>query len=315
MKRHIFILLIFTFIAGFSAAQTADVKNFRQEGIASWYGREFDGKPTASGEIYNSSLLTAAHPSLPFGTMLKVTNKNNSRQVIVRVNDRGPFVAARIVDLSRGAAEILDMIKTGTAPVLIEQTDEKTIAAAQAAPAPVSAAEIKQPVPEPSETIAQEQKAQGTNVTEPQAQESDNRELLVQEPKTQEPKVLEPPAREPPVLAPKPQEPKAKEPAASVSAPPIPAFFNAPPTRIIGNIPPSESTKLYRLQIGAYKIPRNATDAYEKLKKAGLNPAYEQSGEYYRVVLAGLRARDIRSIAQTLGNTGYREAIIREESR
>jgi rare lipoprotein A (peptidoglycan hydrolase) len=93
---------------------------FRQEGNASWYGNEFEGRRTASGEIFNSSLLTAAHPTLPFGTFLVVTNRNNNRQVTVKVNDRGPFVANRIIDVSRAAAEQLDMIYAGIAPVYIE---------------------------------------------------------------------------------------------------------------------------------------------------------------------------------------------------
>jgi len=93
---------------------------FRQEGIASWYGPQFEGRPTASGEIFNSSHFTAAHPTLPFGTFLLVTNRNNNRQVSVRVNDRGPFVEGRIIDVSQAAAEHLGMIVTGTAPVIIE---------------------------------------------------------------------------------------------------------------------------------------------------------------------------------------------------
>jgi rare lipoprotein A len=104
----------------FSQESSAD---FRQEGIASWYGMEFAGKPTASGEIFNPSDMTAAHPKLPFGTFLRVTNTHNGKQVIVRVNDRGPFAAARIVDLSESAAEQLDMIITGTAPVIIESVN------------------------------------------------------------------------------------------------------------------------------------------------------------------------------------------------
>jgi rare lipoprotein A len=98
----------------------ADLSNFRQEGIASWYGTEFDGRPTASGEIFNSSLYTAAHPTLPFGTILGITNLNNGRKVNVKVNDRGPFVSSRIIDLSQAAAQMLDMITAGTAPVLVE---------------------------------------------------------------------------------------------------------------------------------------------------------------------------------------------------
>jgi rare lipoprotein A (peptidoglycan hydrolase) len=81
---------------------------------------EFNGRPTASGEIFNSSQSTAAHPTLPFGTLLTVTNMNNGRKVNVRVNDRGPFVSSRIIDLSQAAAQMLDMVSSGTAPVVVE---------------------------------------------------------------------------------------------------------------------------------------------------------------------------------------------------
>ena len=78
-------------------------------------------------------------------------------------------------------------------------------------------------------------------------------------------------------------------------------------------MPSPQSTKLYRLQVGAYKIPNNAAEAFDKLKKAGLNPAYEQYRDYYRVILPRLRAQEIPLVAQTLGNIGYKEAVIREE--
>ncbi|MDR3247910.1 MAG: septal ring lytic transglycosylase RlpA family protein, partial [Treponema sp.] len=123
MKRISVALAAGLFITTLCAAQNfqgADVSNFRQEGIASWYGAEFDGRPTASGETFNSSQYTAAHPSLPFGTLLTVTNLNNGRKVNVRVNDRGPFVSSRIIDLSQAAAVMLDMVSAGTAPVLVE---------------------------------------------------------------------------------------------------------------------------------------------------------------------------------------------------
>jgi hypothetical protein len=93
---------------------------YRQDGIASWYGKESAGNLTASGEVYDPTQMTAAHRSLPFGTMLVVTNQDNKKQVVVRVNDRGPFVTGRIVDVSMAAAEILGISKTGTAPVQIE---------------------------------------------------------------------------------------------------------------------------------------------------------------------------------------------------
>jgi rare lipoprotein A len=123
MKRISVVLAAGLCVAALCAAQNSpavDFSNFRQEGIASWYGTEFDGRPTASGEVFNASLYTAAHPTLPFGTQLTVTNLNNGRKVNVRVNDRGPFVSSRIIDLSQAAAQMLDMLSAGTAPVLVE---------------------------------------------------------------------------------------------------------------------------------------------------------------------------------------------------
>jgi rare lipoprotein A len=89
-------------------------------GIASYYAAKFQGRRTASGEKFSQKVLTAAHLTLPFGTLLKVTNLQNMKSVIVRVNDRGPHVRGRIVDLSRAAAELIGMRHTGTARVELE---------------------------------------------------------------------------------------------------------------------------------------------------------------------------------------------------
>lgn len=89
-------------------------------GIASWYGPNFHGKKTSNGEIYNMHAMTAAHKTLPMNTIVKVTNLKNNRITQVRINDRGPFVAGRIIDLSKSAANKIDMLGTGTAPVRLE---------------------------------------------------------------------------------------------------------------------------------------------------------------------------------------------------
>jgi rare lipoprotein A len=135
MKKNLLTFFVL-FVVCVSVTYAQELELFQQEGIASWYGAEFDGRPTASGEIFDASQLTAAHPSLPFGTMLVITNRHNDKKVTVRVNDRGPFVAARIIDVSRAAAEQLDMIVTGTAPVLVESVDRVAVSR----PAPVQAA-------------------------------------------------------------------------------------------------------------------------------------------------------------------------------
>lgn len=89
-------------------------------GEASWYGSEFQGKKTASGEIFDQTKMTAAHPSLPMGTKAKVTNLDNDEKIEVRINDHGPYTEDRVIDVSRAAAKKLDMDKDGTAHVKIE---------------------------------------------------------------------------------------------------------------------------------------------------------------------------------------------------
>jgi rare lipoprotein A len=90
------------------------------EGVASYYGHELAGNRTASGERFNPAGLTAAHRSLPLGTKLRVTNQHNGDSVVVRVNDRGPFVKNRLIDVSLGAAREIGMVRTGTARVTVE---------------------------------------------------------------------------------------------------------------------------------------------------------------------------------------------------
>lgn len=95
-------------------------KGGAETGLASWYGPKFHGRPTSNREIFNMNDMTAAHPTLPFGTYLNVTNLDNGRTAVVRINDRGPFVGGRIIDLSYAAARVLGMIGPGTARVRLE---------------------------------------------------------------------------------------------------------------------------------------------------------------------------------------------------
>jgi rare lipoprotein A len=90
------------------------------EGVASYYADEFHGKQTSNGEIYDMNSLTAAHRTFPFGTKVRITNLENGKIVVVRVNDRGPFHEGRIIDLSLAAAKELDLVRSGTARVKIE---------------------------------------------------------------------------------------------------------------------------------------------------------------------------------------------------
>ncbi|PPR19388.1 MAG: RlpA-like protein [Proteobacteria bacterium] len=104
-------------------------EGYRRKGIASWYGKDFHGKKTANGETYNMYAMTAAHPTLPIPTYVRVTNIENGLSTIVRVNDRGPFLRGRIIDLSYAAASTLGMAEKGKSPVLLEAlpTDGSTL--------------------------------------------------------------------------------------------------------------------------------------------------------------------------------------------
>ncbi len=237
MNKQFFSLVALAAIAGLAYAQ-APAADYTERGVSSWYGNEFQGKPTASGEVFDTRLLTAAHPSLPFGTELLVTNTQNGRQIRVRVNDRGPFVAGRIIDLSQAAAEALDMIRTGTAPVLVE--------ALTGAPTPAPAAAPAAPA-EPG-----------------------------------------PPSVE-----------SGLPPAAAASGPPVAV--------------PLENGKKYRLQVGSYRLTRNAAEAFERLKAAGFAPAYERHQDLYRVVLVGLAADEVVKMTEKLGGAGFADVLVRQE--
>ncbi|MDR2792898.1 MAG: SPOR domain-containing protein [Treponema sp.] len=108
-------------------------------------------------------------------------------------------------------------------------------------------------------------------------------------------------------------------PAAAAPAPPAPptpstpAVQTAKPAVIKPAVPPAGTNKRYRLQVGAFKTPKNAVNAFDKLKNVGLNPSYERSGDWYRVVISGIKADDVQMVAEKIGQAGFPEALIREE--
>jgi rare lipoprotein A len=109
---------------GPAVAERAADDTYVERGQASWYGPGFHGQETASGAVFDQTEMTAAHPKLPFGTEVTVTNLENGKQVTVEINDRGPYADDRIIDLSKEAGRKLDIISGGTAEVRIEATPE-----------------------------------------------------------------------------------------------------------------------------------------------------------------------------------------------
>jgi rare lipoprotein A len=114
-----------TFFSAFLIFIVGHLGAFETEGFASWYGGKFQGRKTASGEIFDTNKLTAAHKSLAFGTKVRVTDAENGKSVIVRINDRGPFVEERIIDLSRAAADSIGLTPRGVGKVRLEVVEEE----------------------------------------------------------------------------------------------------------------------------------------------------------------------------------------------
>jgi rare lipoprotein A len=114
------LFLFLLLVAACGARQTPALPGRSERGMATWYGGRFHGGATASGERYDQDAMTAAHRTLPFGTRVRVTNLKNGRTVEVRINDRGPWARGRIIDVSRAAARVLEMIEAGVVPVIVE---------------------------------------------------------------------------------------------------------------------------------------------------------------------------------------------------
>lgn len=140
------IATVLLFGASFSFASV-----YMNSAEASYYAEKYHGRKTANGETFNMYSLTCAHKTLPFGTILRITNLSNNKSVDVRVNDRGPFVKGREVDLSKAAAIKLDMIKTGTARVRIEIVNSKS---ASPAPATKDAVTVAHTTPAPAKELS-----------------------------------------------------------------------------------------------------------------------------------------------------------------
>lgn len=118
MRQRATLLIILT--AGLLTVPLTAEELHDIEGLASWYGGKFQGRLTANGEVFDTNQLTAAHRTLPFGTLVRVTNPRNAQSVVVRINDRGPFVEGRVIDLSRAAAERIGIAAAGVAAVELE---------------------------------------------------------------------------------------------------------------------------------------------------------------------------------------------------
>jgi rare lipoprotein A len=251
---------------------------WREEGLASWYGRDFDGRRTASGERYNMYSMTAAHKTLPLGTEVTVTHRVTGRRIRVRVNDRGPFVAGRVIDLSYGAARKLGSADAGVAPVLLEaELPASAFAAATAAaPAPVA------PPPAPAPALPGPAAAPAPPV----------------------PDVPPAPLPAPPLPAPLPQAPPATARPAAAAAVSAPA---APPLRGV-----------FSVQVGAFGVEENARRLAQGLQQSVGHATVvrfdDNRGTWWRVRAGRYETEDeARRAAAAFEARGLAGFVVRED--
>jgi len=245
---------------------------FVQEGKASFYADKFEGRTTASGERYSHARSTCAHLTLPFGTLVRVTNLANNQSIVVRVNDRGPFVPNRIIDLSRSAAEKLGFISLGVADVRIEVVDEegKIMATQPTATAPAQRpAEVSRP---------QQQSAQQRPAETPRPQ---------QQAAAQRPSTVQEQATAPVQVAPKPPAP-APAPTVVTSTQPEIELYDLKVTK--------QQPTGFSVQIGSYKelanLLRIADDLRTSLKKEVRVQVATINGEkIYRLMVGEFSSR------------------------
>jgi len=217
----------------------ASSEGYHERGIASWYGDPFHGRATSSGETYDMEEMTAAHTSLPLPTWVEVTNLSNGRKVVVKVNDRGPFVANRLIDLSYAAAKALDIVRTGTARVDVRALDSRP---------PEWTARAPETTPRRSNTRARASTADARVATPP-------------------PGATPPAPAKPPAASAKPPANSTKPPAASPKPPPEVAAPVTPP-------PASSQDERLFAQAGKFKERADAVALVDELKAQGLVNAF-----------------------------------------
>ena len=269
------------------------------ETYASYYGEAFNGRPTSSGEIFDMNAYTAAHKTLPFGTFLEVTNLENGKKVVVRVNDRGPFVANREIDLSKAAAESLGMISRGITRVSIKRVDSLDHAALVAAndiysntvAEPVQKARAADSHAQP-ETIP----IQKDEASETPAKASGT----IEESQTAQPNTMQS------------QMASADKQTASTNVPQTVAKRSAStPEQVYSQ---GTSGVLWRIQLGAFTREENALRLVVQLRKAGFEPAYERTEQAVRVVLPGIPTAELEKVKEVLAEHSFTDYVIRQES-
>jgi rare lipoprotein A len=242
--------------------------NYDETGIGSWYGEQFHAKVTANGEIFDMNEVTAAHPTLPMPSLVRVTNLENGRSIVVRVNDRGPYVNGRIIDLSRRSAQLLGFERQGTARVRVQYIGPAPLAGGETMVASRSVGGDERPAAAPRATVSAEAlppppgvKGRSADVTAPaQSQPSPMQILAAQNPKSD----------------------AAEAPSVNLAA--APAIDLANQKVEVG---PARGGQIY-VQVGAFTVHENAHKLAARMSvigPVGVSSTFVNQQEYFRVRL------------------------------
>jgi rare lipoprotein A len=274
--------------------------DYNETGIASWYGPDFHGKSTANGEVYDQNGLTAAHKTLPMPTLVRVTNLENGRSIEVRINDRGPFVNNRIIDLTRRGAQLLGFESQGTARVRVQVMKEDSIILASKVGAQLAYAGEPEPggiAPKPSAA------PQGQVVT----QTLNGGQAAPSAPLTSQPLTSQPLTSQP--LSPTQPPPSSilSKPAAGTPVGPLPQ-----PTGAVSMVP-VKPTNIF-IQAGAFLQQGNAMKLTQKLASLGQTRVTQVrvgAQTFYRVRLGPIqRVEDADQLLQKVLESGQPDARI-----
>jgi rare lipoprotein A len=275
-----------------------DQPDYDQVGTASWYGDAFNGKPTADGEIFDMWGLTAAHKTLPLPSLVQVTNLDNGKSMQVRVNDRGPFVGDRLIDLSKGAADQLGVLRPGLAHVRVQYVGPAPAAPGRDVPLQYAQAAPPPRTPKPQSLPVHQAPASAGSL--PRLDEADLRPLHEPDPTY----VAEAPSPPPVVVA------QLTPPEPVVAAPPIIEQPAAPPAPE----PAMAQSGGYAIQAASFSSRANAEKAATKLASVGrieIMPAERDGMTFYRVYVRSLRDEtEAGNALQRLAANGYGDAKI-----
>ena len=280
--------------------------NHVETGVASWYGPGFHGKSTANGEPYDQSARTAAHRTLQMPAIVRVTNLDNGMSTVVRINDRGPFARSRIIDLSRTAAQELDIVRNGTGHVRIEQLQAESLAVKDVATAGGGPAEQQAAV------------AQVSSGRYAPAQAPVQTAAYAPAPPAPAPAYTQPAYTQPAYSQPAPTQPVWPTNSRSPAADPAPAYSPAssggPTVASLANGSTLQPTSGFYVQTGAFTTPENAERQRGAVSSYGASEIAQASAggrDVYRVRLGPYTTSDAAGIvADRLKRSGYGDARV-----